>query len=609
MTSAINPNNINGNYPVANQPNNTQGFRDNFTNTKTNFQSAADEITDLQNKAVLKVALTGGTLDNNMNNQLIYAALIQDFSATAVAITATSGSIAVDYSAGHYQTIVPTGSISLSFANFPVSGTAGLIRLRLTIASVAYTVTLPSAVSVGTTGIQGLSANTITFGAAGTYEFDFETVDGGTTITIFDLNRPLSYYTNPVTIANTAVSTNAGSGALIVAGGVGVAGNLYVTGDIVGNFVVTGQTFTGNVTADNFLSRGLISATSNVIGGNISTAGLVTATGNIIGSNLNAAGLSLSGNVLSAINMTANITTTGGNLQAGNLLTGGIASATGNITGGNLRTTGQVSATANVTGGNLLTGGIASATGNITGGNLRTTGQVSATANVTGGNLNATGQVSATGNITSAGNVAGNYFLGNGSQLTGISSLTTISSGTTNMTVNGSGGNISATIGGTSNVAVFASTGLNVLGSFSASGNISATGNIVTGSGNVTGGNLTTAGLITATGNIVATANVNGGNLTTANQVVATGNVTGGNIRTPGQVVAATATAITAGGSNIGLEFSPTADFGIFFGSGVPTISAAKGSLYLRSDGSTTNNRMYVNTDGATTWTAVTTAI
>jgi len=191
MTSAINPNNINGNYPVANQPNNTQGFRDNFTNTKTNFQSAADELTDLQSKAVLKSALTGSTLDNNMGNQLIYAALIQDFSATAVQITATSGSIAVDYSAGHYQTIVPTGSISLSFTNFPVAGQAGLIRLRLTIASTAYTVTLPSAVSMGTTGVQGLSANTITFGATGTYEFGFETVDGGTTVTIFDLNRPL----------------------------------------------------------------------------------------------------------------------------------------------------------------------------------------------------------------------------------------------------------------------------------------------------------------------------------------------------------------------------------------------------------------------------------
>jgi hypothetical protein len=51
-----------------------------------------------------------------------------------------------------------------------------------------------------------------------------------------------------------------------------------------------------------------------------------------------------------------------------------------------------------------------------------------------------------------------------------------------------------------------------------------------------------------------------------------------------------------------------TTGIGIYFGSGAPTVSAAKGSLYLRSDGSATNNRMYVNTDGSTTWTAVTTA-
>jgi len=221
MTSAIDPNNIVGNYPVANQPNNTQGFRDNFTNTKTNFQYAADEITDLQNKAVLKAALTGTTLDNNMGDQLIYAALIQDFSATAVAITATSGSIAVDYSAGHYQTIVPTGSISLSFVNFPRSGTAGLMRLRLIISNTAYTVTLPSVVSVGTTGIQGYSANTITFAATGTYEFDFETVDAGTTITIFDLNRPLNYYTNSVTVVGNATVL---SGTAVPSGGTTGAG-------------------------------------------------------------------------------------------------------------------------------------------------------------------------------------------------------------------------------------------------------------------------------------------------------------------------------------------------------------------------------------------------
>ena len=82
MTSQINPNNIDGNYPVPGVPNNTQGFRSNFTETATNFQYAADEITDLQNKAVLKQALAGTTLDNNKNDGLISAVKLQDVSYT-----------------------------------------------------------------------------------------------------------------------------------------------------------------------------------------------------------------------------------------------------------------------------------------------------------------------------------------------------------------------------------------------------------------------------------------------------------------------------------------------------------------------------------------------
>lgn len=67
-------------------------------------------------------------------------------------------------------------------------------------------------------------------------------------------------------------------------------------------------------------------------------------------------------------------------------------------------------------------------------------------------------------------------------------------------------------------------------------------------------------------------------------------------------------TAIPGGGNTVvGYKATSTANFGVFFGSGAPTLSAAKGSLYLRSDGTTTNNRAYINTDGGTTWTAITT--
>ena len=47
---------------------------------------------------------------------------------------------------------------------------------------------------------------------------------------------------------------------------------------------------------------------------------------------------------------------------------------------------------------------------------------------------------------------------------------------------------------------------------------------------------------------------------------------------------------------------------GIFAGSGAPTFTAKQGSLYLNTAGTTTNDRAYINTDGATTWTAITTA-
>ena len=66
--------------------------------------------------------------------------------------------------------------------------------------------------------------------------------------------------------------------------------------------------------------------------------------------------------------------------------------------------------------------------------------------------------------------------------------------------------------------------------------------------------------------------------------------------------------AVGAGGStNCKLVIGNVANFGVFTGSGAPTVSAAKGSLYLRTDGSGVTDRAYINTNGSTTWTAITT--
>lgn len=264
MSSNINPQNIDGAYPVAGQDNDSQGFRDNFTNTKTNFEYAAAEITDLQNKAVLKSALTGTTLNNNMGGSILSDAQLQDMSETRVAfgVVASPYTVTLNYAAGPYQTFTlpssSTGTVTVSFSNFPASGATGRMRVQITVPAggTGWTVTLPSAVSVGIANIQGLSTLTgnpvITFNQTGVFEFEFETNDGGTTVTIIDQNRNLDpiYLPSSEEIASgSAVSllttttyfATGGSGetATLAAGYTGQVKVLAMSGDGGGNMVVT----------------------------------------------------------------------------------------------------------------------------------------------------------------------------------------------------------------------------------------------------------------------------------------------------------------------------------------------------------------------------------
>ena len=196
MTSQINPYNIDGTYPIAGQDNNSQGFRTNFTNTQTNFEYAAQEITALQNNAILKATIPNVTVDNNMNGSLLYNAQTQQMTETIISLGTVTTTATINFAAAPYYTLTTGGSITLAFTNLPASGVFATWSVAITVASTAHTVTLPSAVTVNNRGIRGLnySTNVMTFTATGTYTFEFSTSNGGTTITINEDNKLLQAF-------------------------------------------------------------------------------------------------------------------------------------------------------------------------------------------------------------------------------------------------------------------------------------------------------------------------------------------------------------------------------------------------------------------------------
>jgi hypothetical protein len=140
--------------------------------------------------------------------------------------------------------------------------------------------------------------------------------------------------------------------------------------------------------------------------------------------------------------------------------------------------------------------------------------------NITGGNILTGGVVSATGNVN------GNYFIGNGSQLSG-------------MGVNANnllGNTLSSNVVNSSLTQVGNLTNLSVVGN-TISGNL-ITGGLVSSGGNIFGGNVLTNGIVTATGNVYG-ANFIGNVISPAgSNVNTTGNITGGNIFATGNITA-----------------------------------------------------------------------
>ncbi|WP_353480144.1 hypothetical protein [Haliscomenobacter sp.] len=529
-------------------------------------------LTGITATNIAAAALTG----TNLSSNVLYSSLqvVDDLLYLDVVGNVTTQGRFIGSGAG--LTNIPGANVTGQVANAAVAGTV-------------YTNAQPNITSVGT-----LTSLTATGNIAGNYF-----IGNGALLTGISTSG-----VNANALIGDVLSSNVLYSSLKVVDDLlylDVVGNITTTGQFVGSGTgltnIPGANITGTVpSATGAVTAGTVTAAAQPNITSVGTLTSLTATGNITGNYFIGNGSQLTG--INASSVSANALT--GSTLSANVLNSTLVSV------GNLN---NLSVVGNATGGNFLTAGVVSATGNITttnyfiGNGRQLTGiqasevgvlaNLSVTGNTQTGNLLTGGTISAVGNIRTTGNVSGNYFIGNGSQLTGIiaSAGAAITNGNSNVTVNANG-NVTVGVVGTSNVAVFANTGVYVNGLVSATGNI--TGNYLLGNGAfITGlpagySNADVANylptysgnLVSLTGPVTTTANITSGNVLTGGLISAVGNVSGNYILGNGALLTGVITSVAninngtsnvtvvSSGGNVTIGVNSTSNVAVFAATG-----------------------------------------
>lgn len=130
-------NQINVNFPVAGEDNDSQGFRNNFSRIQSAFLSASKELTELQTNSV---SLND---QNDFGDNVIKRAALQGCSEVVNDAGTFDGSVSavtVNYEEGSYQQFsVDPGDYVFTVDNWPPSGKLGTIRLEITPTSTSST--------------------------------------------------------------------------------------------------------------------------------------------------------------------------------------------------------------------------------------------------------------------------------------------------------------------------------------------------------------------------------------------------------------------------------------------------------------------------------------
>lgn len=293
MASNINPFNIDGSFPIAGQDNDSQGFRDNFTNIRNNLGFAKNEIEDLQAKAVLKSPLSGATLDNNMNGATMSRVNLKSITSEVFPITKSpfSNVITVNYNNGNVQFYkIDSGSVSVEFTNWPSGTVCSSILLWVYVSNpVAYTLSLPIKASDNTAeenGYYDLAGGTVVggdvvirFDEVGNYMFECVTTNNGRDVVVREVSRNFktfrdqNFYHNPrrTTFNNFFIGYDTND-ALIR----GISDF-----EDVGNHTVSIRGAVNSVTAGNLSGVTVSSTNMSLAEGNLGGFAMTTARGNL----------------------------------------------------------------------------------------------------------------------------------------------------------------------------------------------------------------------------------------------------------------------------------------------------------------------------------------
>lgn len=243
MASNINFTDIDENFPVAGQDNDSQGFRDNFSTIKTSLGSAKSEITALQDTT----AKTNADNDFNQNiisNGVFRANSIEVFNTSQFSATGT-----VNWTDGNYQNVTVSGNTTITIDSFPDTGKYGMMRLAIRGSSdTSRTITFNSAES-GVLRINPgwpTSNNTLVINSSSTPTIvDVFTTDAGQTVFLDYIGKFNSTTSGPDVIPLSSLSvtgTATVGGNTTINGSATIQGNLTVQGQI-------GQAITGTVDA------------------------------------------------------------------------------------------------------------------------------------------------------------------------------------------------------------------------------------------------------------------------------------------------------------------------------------------------------------------------